>query len=176
MHDKENEAADTKKSYKQTVTLLDSTLKYIEKSKASFITEWNKIVVESKQSRKKLVEALDDVNKMEAKLIKETDAFAACKIEDKKEEMEAVKSTSGKVSEAEINLEKTKLETEEQAKAMNDKIQTATDGLKGMKADEEKLAKELDGLAGLLAKAEEKLKASAENLEESEKKLAAESL
>lgn len=189
MHDKENEAADTKKSYKQTVTLLDSTLKYIEKSKASFITEWNKIVVESKQSRKKLVEALDDVNKMEAKLIKETDAFAACKIEDKKkkmevdelqkvikEEMEAVKSTSGKVSEAEINLEKTKLETEEQAKAMNDKIQTATDGLKGMKADEEKLAKDLDGLAGLLAKAEEKLKASAENLEESEKKLAAESL
>merc|ERR1712091_631239 len=109
----------------------------------------------------------------EAKLIKETDAFAACKIEDKKkklevdelqkvikEEMEAVKSTSGKVSEAEINLEKTKLETEEQAKAMNVKIQTATDGLKGMKADEEKLAKDLDGLAGLLAKAEEKLKAS----------------
>jgi DNA repair exonuclease SbcCD ATPase subunit len=38
------------------------------------------------------------------------------------------------------------------------------------------LAKDLDGLAGLLAKAEEKLKASAENLEESEKKLAAESL
>merc|ERR1711990_43416 len=60
--------------------------------------------------------------------------------------------------------------------AMNDKIQTATDGLNGMKADEEKLAKDLDGLAGLLAKAEEKLKASAENLEESEKKLAAESL
>merc|ERR1711934_400800 len=86
--EKKNEAADTKKSYKQTVTLLDSTLKYIEKSKASFITEWNKIVVESKQSRKKLVEALDDVNKMEAKLIKETDAFAACKIEDKKKKME----------------------------------------------------------------------------------------
>merc|ERR1712167_199646 len=137
----------------------------------------------------KLVEALADVNKIEAKLIKETDAFAACKIEDKKkkmevdelqkvinEEMEAVKSTSGKVSEAEINLEKTKLETEEQAKAMNDKIQTATDGLKGMKADEEKLAKDMGNLAGLLAKAEEKLKASAENLEDSEKKLAAESL